>query len=211
MTRPFFSVLAAAVLLAVTAMPTAAQTGPTAVLEQLLAAVNRNDVAAQVAMFTDDAIIIGGPCGSAPCVGKSAIAATLEEGPVQIRFAAPPQVEGNVVRFRLEERFPLPPEVQATGIQRNIENGTAVVNGSKISLLAFVADVTDPQTVALVRLFASFGPEPGHLPREYVARDGQSLVMQPATTQIAFLTTWGEQAHVRWVEDHNAALPAQGR
>src|SRR5690348_13669556 len=51
----------------------AAQTDPAAVLQQLVAAVNRNDVDAQVALVTDDVIFIGGPCGEMPggiCVGK---------------------------------------------------------------------------------------------------------------------------------------------
>lgn len=216
MKRALVSLFAATALLVGAVAPIAAQaqTDPAAVVQQLLTAVNRNDLAAQVALFTDDAILIGGPCREHACVGKSAIqrAFTPEDGGgVQVRFAETPQVAGDVVRFRLEERFPLPPGFQAPGVERLVEVGTAVVSGGKIAHLAFVADLTDAQTVTLIRLFASFGPDPGQLPAAYIARDGQSLVMQSAAAQLAFITTWGEQAHVRWAEEHNAELARQGR
>jgi hypothetical protein len=42
------------------------------------------------------------------------------------------------------------------------------------------------------------------------ARDGQRLSAQPSTTQSAFLATWGEEAVVRWIEEHEAQLERAG-
>jgi hypothetical protein len=146
-------------------------------------------------------------------VGRAALQSALadDSGEVRVSIQGAPEVSGNVVRFRLEQRFPLPPELSATGAGRILELGTAIVSGGRISHLALVPDVTDAETMALLRLFASYGPDPALLPDAYIAEDGQTLVRQPAAVQIAFLAAHGDQAHVRWVEEHNAALERQAR
>jgi hypothetical protein len=40
-----------------------------------------------------------------------------------------------------------------------------------------------------------------------VAKDGQSLSGQSASTQATFTAVWGDRAAQQWVQEHNAALP----
>lgn len=176
-----------------------------------MAAVDKNDQAAMLDSFTDDAIVIGGPCGSSNsdmCVGKAQIQQALRTSSgVQVAFAEAPQVsgEGNIVTFRTLEVFDLPPQATAAGLKRYVERGTATVTNGKISRLALVADVTDPQTVALLRLFASLGPDNGSA-GGLVASDGHSLATQSAATQLRFLAQYGNDAPARWVQEHEAGL-----
>jgi len=71
--------LTALCLLTVAAGATA-QGSPEDVQQQLLSALARGDVAAALALFTDDAVIDSqsGLCADAPCVGKAAIRKDLE-------------------------------------------------------------------------------------------------------------------------------------
>ncbi len=213
--RPVSALAAVVTLLAASAAPAAAQTAtdPIGVLEQLVASVNRNDPAAvQAGYFAEDAIVINGPCHDAPggtCVGRAQIQHEIQAGgPVQVTLNPAPTLtgEGNVVQFRVEERFDLPPQAAAQGIQRYVEVGQAVVENGKIARMAFNADITDPQTVSLLRLFASMGPPPGAQPGATVAIDGQSLATQSPAVQQQFQATWGDQAAVEWVKEHNASL-----
>ena len=212
MNRSLICVLAAASMLIAAAPSALAQGDPTSVLQQLITAFNRNDEAAVLALFTDDAVIIGGPCGGAPgglCVGKTMLQEAVHSGgSVQLQLSGTPQVigEGNVVTFRTEERFELPPQAVTAGVTRMVEVGTIVVSGGKVSRMGLVADVTDPQTVTLQRVFATFGPPPGSPPPGVVASDGQSLGTQPASVAQQFATIWGAQAPTRWVEEHEAAI-----
>lgn len=104
----------------------------------------------------------------------------------------------------------MPPQAVAAGVRRNQDVGTAVIAGGKIARLAFVTDVTDRQSVDLMRAFAAAGPPPGSLPMDMFARDGQTLVTQPTATQVQFLTTWGDQAGARWAKEHDALLARNG-
>jgi hypothetical protein len=181
------------------------------VLQQLIVAVNRNDVDAMAALVTDDVVFIGGPCGGAPggvCVGKEQFRQAAAEGPAQVTVSDV-QVAGDTVRFRTEERFDLPPEAAAAGIQRFVEVGSIVVQDGKIARAGLVPDVSDQQTIALLRIFASEGPPPG-LESLPIANDGQTLATQPAATQLRFLNAYGDQAAQKWVDEHNAALARQG-
>ena len=213
--RLFAAASAGLALFAVSGGPVAAQTtpDPVTVLERFAASVSRNDPAAQqAAFFTDDAIFIGGPCGDLPgntCLGKAQIQQALSTGgPVTVTLNPAPTVtgQGNVVQLRTEERFELPPEAAAAGVQRYVETGQAVINNGRIARIALVADVTDPQTVTLLRMFASMGPQPGSEPGPLVAGDGQSLATQPIEVQLEFIRIWGNQAATEWVKEHNASL-----
>lgn len=161
---PRVSVLAlAAALVMVLSFPASAQTDPGLVLQQLVDAVNRDDVATQVALVSDDVIFIGGPCGEAPggvCVGKDQFRMAVEEGGARVTITSM-EVSGNIVRFRVEERFDFPPEAAAAGVERFVELGTIVIEGDKVARAGLIADVTDPQTVTLLRIFATMGPPPG--------------------------------------------------
>jgi hypothetical protein len=183
-----------------------------ATLRRLVDAVNRSDIPGQLSVFTDDAVVIGGPCGGPPangeCVGQTQIQAALQQGGTGVSVALSNiQVvgDGNTVTFRTTEAFPLPPEVTATGIHGQKELGTAVLVGGKIDRLALVVDVTDPQSVALQRLFAQMGPGPSST-SSTVTSDGQSLATQSPATQAQFRATYGDQAATQWAAQHQAAL-----
>lgn len=203
-----------------TALPVAAQTAPTdpvSVLQQFFTSVNRNDPpATQAAFFTDDVIFIGGPCDEQPmgmCVGKAQLIQAFApgEGIEQLSLMQPPTVTGeagNVLQFRFAVGLSGAPELAQAGIQRFVQVGQVVFSNGKVSRAAMTFDVTDPQTVAFLRLGASFGPPPASLVP--VAEDGQSLATQPAGTQIQFLTVWGDPAAAEWVKQHNAALSSGG-
>ena len=214
-------------LLAATIAPAAAQTTPTepasdpvSIVRQVFAAFNTGNAAAQLAFFTDDAIFIGGPCNRAPggtCVGKAQLQRALTPDPTrvatQVTLSPAPTLigeVGNVVQVRTEARFPLPPPLTAAGVQRYVEVGQIVVNNGKIARIGLVADVTDQQTMTVLRFFATLGPPPGAAPAT-VARDGQSLASQPAAVQQQFTAVFGAAAAVEWVRQHDAALAAAGR
>ena len=211
----------AALSIFVAAVPSvSAQADPTSVLQQLLAAFNRNDQAAILNLFTDDAVIIGGPCGGGAggeCVGKAMLQDAIRTGgPVQVQLTADaPLVSGaggNVATFRVQERFELPPQAVSAGVTRQVEVGTIVVSGGKVSRLALVADVTDPQTVTLQHVFATLGPPPNAQgPSGTVASDGQSLGTQPPSVAQSFASIWGAQAPARWVQEHEAAIHSGAR
>jgi hypothetical protein len=158
--------LVAAVALALATTPSgAAQADPVTVLQQVNAAFNRNDQQAALAGFTDDTIVIGGPCGGAPagrCVGKQMLEQSVHAGgPVQVTMLDPQVIgDGNVVTFRFEERFGWPPQATAMGVERFIEIGTAVITGGQVSRLALVPDVTDSQTLIVLRVLATLDEVP---------------------------------------------------
>ena len=188
---------------------------PTPVLQQLVAGFNRNDRPAILSMFTDGAVVIGGPCGGAPggeCVGRSQIAQTLDADtdPVNVTLTdLHVGGDGNVVTFRTHEVFELPAEAHAAGIQRMVETGTAVIQDGKVDRLALVLDVTDPQTVKLQHIWAALAPPPSGMSGAAAATDGQTLAMQSAATQAMFRTLYGDQAPQQWAMQHQAALNAR--
>src|SRR5579872_6599635 len=146
-------------LVGMTAPAVAADTTPTPpaerVLQQLADAFSRNDHAAAIGMFTDGAIVVGGPCGGAgggECVGRSQIAQSVNAShdPLSVSLVdMNVSGDGNVVTFKTNEVFPFGPEASAAGVQRMVESGTAVIQNGKVDRLALVVDLTDPQTVML--------------------------------------------------------------
>jgi hypothetical protein len=156
---------AAAALGVATAASGSAQADPVAVLQQVNAAFNRDDQPAALAGFADDAIVIGGPCGGAPagrCVGKQMLEQAVHAGgPVQVTMRDPQVTgDGNVVTFGFEERFGWPPQASAMGVERFIETGTAVITSGQVSRLALVPDVTDSQTLIVLRVLATLDEVP---------------------------------------------------
>jgi hypothetical protein len=211
-----FSVIGLAAILAVFATePAAAQSSsgdPSAVIQQLVAAFSRGDRPAAIAIFSDNAIVIGGPCGGPPangeCIGRAMIDQAVRSGdPVHVSVYDVQVVgDGNTVTFRTLEQFQLPPQAAAAGVHRMVELGTAVIVDGKVDRLALVPDITDPQTVTLQHLFASLGPPPGAEAGGSIATDGQSLESQSAATQAAFKAAYGDQAPQAWATQHQAGL-----
>lgn len=211
--RLLLSVGVIVLLLGATGAPAAAQTTtasePVGVVNQLVGAVNRHDWAAVEALFTPGAIVTGGPCAEI-CIGPAVI---VREGIMvppgeilRVQLVGAPAVSGNTVTVRTEVFFSLPPELAVPGFQRLVQLNSFLIEGNRIAAWSAVDDLADPQTQAFTRMIASFGPDPSHLPEEWIAKDGQTLLMQSVATQIAFLSFYGDQAHVRWVQEHNAAL-----
>ena len=110
----FFVTLLASLLALAMSTPAPAQIDPASLAEQDLAAESRGDVAAALALYSDNAIVqYGGLCWS-PCVGKAAIRKELER-----RVAAKNQfkiigkyVSGNVAVVQTELRDRLYREIR---------------------------------------------------------------------------------------------------
>jgi SnoaL-like domain len=209
------SMLAVVALLMIMVPSASAQTDPVSVLEEVNGAFNRGDASAALAGFTDDVIVIGGPCGGAPggkCVGKEMLREAIQAGgPAEVKLLDPLVLgDRDLVTFRFEERFGWPPQATAAGVQRFVEVGRAVITGGKVSRLGLVPDVTDPQSMTLLRVLSTLGPPVGPGAAVPVARDGQTLGTQPAVTQLQFQSVWGDQASARWVQEHDAVLSRSG-
>ena len=139
----------AALLLVGASAGVLAQEDPVAVQKQLLEALTRGDVAAALALFTDDSVIDAesGLCAKAPCVGKAAIQKDLE------RYVADKSrrvttlntyVTGNVLLTRFEARSDT---IQKAGVERIILWGIREMHGDKIaSSRCCLPERTDPQT-----------------------------------------------------------------
>lgn len=147
----FMALLAASVLvLAVPWSPPATNAEPAdlvAILAAHYLAVNRGDVNAAVAVFTDDAVMIrGGTCRAAsPCTAKALIQRQMESeiGGKSSFGILNSQVSGNTVTAKIEFwNRSVPP----LGIQRIIWNATVTFTGDKISRLVHELDFTDAQT-----------------------------------------------------------------
>ena len=138
-----------AALLLVTAGSGIAQADPVAVQQQLFDALARADVAAAVALFTDDAVIDSesGYCADAPCVGKAAIQKDFERYVAdKSRRVTPLSTygSGGVLVTRFEARSAT---IQKAGVERIILWGIREMRGDKIaSSRCCLPDRTDPQT-----------------------------------------------------------------
>jgi hypothetical protein len=123
---------------------------PVAVQQQLLDALARGDVAAALALYTDDAVIDSesGHCAKAPCVGKAAIQKDLE------RYVADKTrrvtllntyVTGNVLVTRFEARSAT---IQQAGVERIILWQIRETRGDQIaSTRCCMPERTDAQTL----------------------------------------------------------------
>jgi hypothetical protein len=201
-------ILAAALFAIASAAPASAQSEPRDVFEQLLAAANRDDAAAAAALFTEQAVLVGGPCNGMPnqtCRGRAMIRQAFDENPARVTLRGAPEFSATGVQFALEERFELPPPLVEQGVDRYIEVGTAMFEQDKVAAMALAPDFTDQQTLTAYYAFTALGPEQ---PVPAVAEDGQTLAMQPAATQLVFLYQWGDRAAEQWAKEHNAQLNA---
>jgi hypothetical protein len=139
----------AALLLVGASAGVLAQEDPVAVQKQLLEALTRGDVAAALALFTDDSVIDAesGLCAKAPCVGKAAIQKDLERYVADKSRRVTPintYATGNVLVTRFEARSAT---IQKAGVERIILWGIREMRGGKIaSTRCCLPERTDPQT-----------------------------------------------------------------
>lgn len=117
--------------------------------QQLYSALQRGDVDAAIALFTDDAVIDteSGYCAAAPCVGKAAIRRDFERY-VKDRSrrvtALSNYVSGNVLVTRFEARSST---IEKAGAERIILWGIREIRDGKISSSrCCLPDRTDAQT-----------------------------------------------------------------
>ncbi len=134
------------------ATSTPAPFDPVARVKQFLDDQNRGDVAAALALLTDDAVKEGGSC-QPPCVGKAAIQKDIEQDlathTVHVLADSTFQVSGNIVTARVEHQSDLS---RAAGIDRFFAIATIEFTGDKISHITSRLDTSDPQTAT----FAAF-------------------------------------------------------
>lgn len=139
----------ATVILALTTnlQPVLAQSDPSAVAQQYIAADNRGDTAALLGLLSDDATISGiGLCEQSPCVGKAAIEREIAraQGDNTQRTVAGVDVSGNTATARVAVQSN---HSRAAGVDRFIVISTFTVTNGKISAVQRKFDTSDPQTV----------------------------------------------------------------
>jgi sugar lactone lactonase YvrE len=142
---------------------------PSALFRRWIEGQNRGDVATQLGIMTDDAVLsapTGGLCAAQPCAGKDAIRRELERRAAAGAQVATPafQVTGNVGWGRLEVSSPA---VRAAGVERYIVQNIVVSRGDQIMSIRADFDRTDPQTDKYAAsLSAAAAPAaPAQLPR----------------------------------------------
>jgi hypothetical protein len=162
MNRPvlFSPTLLACVLVLAGSLPSAAEdygqakVNPALLAEQDLAAESRGDVAAALALYSDDAIVqYGGLCWTS-CIGKAAIQKELER-----RVAAKNEwkvigkyVSGNVAAVQTELKIGY---IEGSGVDRVVVWNIYEVKGDKIAVATLVGQRTDPQTAQFINWFSS--------------------------------------------------------
>ena len=164
MNRPiFFATLLASVLaLAVSRPAPAADYGqakvnPLSLAQQDLAAESRGDVAAALALYTDEAIVQYGGLCSPTCVGKDAIQKELARRvAAKNRFTIIGKyVSGNVAVVKTALRIGY---IEKSGVDRVIVWCIYEVKGDKIAVVTLAGQRTDPQTARFIEWSRSQPP-----------------------------------------------------
>jgi hypothetical protein len=150
MNRPVFFGAVLAVLSALGVSAAApAEIDPAVLAEQELAAETRGDVAAALALYSEDAMVqYGGLCWT-PCVGKAAIQKELERR-VEARNRwkiIGKYVSGNVAVVQTELQIGF---IEASGVDRVVVWIIYETKGDKIAVAALVGQRTDPQTARFI-------------------------------------------------------------
>jgi hypothetical protein len=129
-----------------------ATVNPASLAEQDLTAESRGDVAAALALYSDDAIVqYGGLCGT-PCVGKAAIQKELErrvEAKNKFKVIGK-YVSGNVAVVQTELQIGY---IESSGVDRVVVWNIYEVKGDKIAVATLVGQRTDPQTAQFIKWF----------------------------------------------------------
>src|SRR5437868_2787141 len=154
MAKPFFVILLAAMLALLVSTPAPAKENPASLAQRELTAESRGDVAAALALYSDDAIIqYGGLCWT-PCIGKAAVQKELER-----RVAAKNRwkilgkyVFGNVAVIPTELQIGY---IEKSGVDRVVVWNIYEVKGDKIAVATLAGQRTDPQTARFIEWFKS--------------------------------------------------------
>ena len=151
----FFATFFASMLALGVSTPASAQVDRASLAKQDVAAESRGDVAAALALYSDDAIVQnGGLCWTA-CVGKAAIQKELERRVEAKNHATVigTYVSGNVAVIKTEVRLgsiDKSGKLQSTGwspgVDRIIVWNIYEVTGGKIAVVTLVGQRTDEQT-----------------------------------------------------------------
>src|SRR5436190_12395458 len=152
----FVSLLASMLAFAVST-PVPAQTDPASLAERELAAETSGDVAAALALYSDDATVqYGGLCWP-PCVGKAAIQKELERRvEAKNRWTITGKyVSGNVAVVQTELRIGF---IEPSGVDRVIVWCIYETKDNKIAVVTLVGQRTDPQTARFIEWFRSQPP-----------------------------------------------------
>lgn len=155
----FFGTLLASIFALGVTMPARAQPTPASLAEQDMAAQSRGDVAAALALYSNNAIVQGGGRCWSPCVGKVAIRKELERRVAARNHATiiARYVSGNVAVIKSEVRLWY---IDNSGVRRNIQWSPGVdriivwniyeENGGRIAVVTLVGQRTDPQTARFI-------------------------------------------------------------
>jgi hypothetical protein len=158
MNKPvFFVALLASVLALAVSTPAPAEIDPASLAERDLAAESRGDVAAALALYSDDAIVqYGGLCWT-PCVGKPAIQKELERRvEAKNRWTIVGKyVSGNVAVVQTELRIGF---IEPSGVERVIVWCIYETKGDKIAVVTLAGQRTDPQTARFIQWIQSQPP-----------------------------------------------------
>ena len=149
---------------ALLAVPTAAgSSNEEKIYREFIAAVNRGDVDAAVALMTDDVQLQGTPGCLAPCLGIEAVRADLGQdaaGHLQIQLLGSVSVSGDTLKSNTAHRADI---LANFGLSRVIIDETITFEDGKISSVVFAPRVTDRQTAELVMILTA-GPQPAIQP-----------------------------------------------
>jgi hypothetical protein len=151
MNRPiFFVTMLASMLALAVSTPAPAKVTALSLAQQVVAAENRGDAAAALALINDDAVVLGpGLCAAAPCVGKAAIQKEIERQvatKVHLTIIGK-YVSGNVAVIQVEVRND---DARKAGLERFIAWGIWEVKADKIAAFSARLQRTDPQTARFI-------------------------------------------------------------
>ena len=127
-----------------------ATVNPATLAEQDLAAESRGDIAAAVALYSDDAIVqYGGLCWT-PCVGKAAVQKEIERRvDAKNKFKIIGKyVSGNVAVVQTELQIGY---IESSGVDRVVVWNIYEVKGDKIAVATLIGQRTDPQTAQFIK------------------------------------------------------------
>jgi hypothetical protein len=162
MSKPvFFVALLVSMLALAVSTAATAQVDPASLAHREVAAESRGDVAAALALYSDDAIVqYGGLCWTG-CVGKDAIQKELARRVAANNHAkiVGEYVSGNVAVVKTEVRLidkSGRPLEWSPGVDRVVVWDIYEVRGSKIAIVTLVGQHTDPQTARFIAWLRSW-------------------------------------------------------
>lgn len=144
----------------------AQQSTRAAVIQRYFEVFSAGEVDASMALFTDDAVFVGARAGSncsqqTPCTDTASHRQQVQSNVTQqhpCQTLTEVQVAGTIVSGRIETRADA---YAAMGIERTVQSFIAVVPQDKITFLAILSDVADPQTATLAGVQPPRTPLPG--------------------------------------------------